>query len=45
MLKILFPIGLFHPAKIGGPANTVFWHTSSLNKNKFSFKLVYPIIS
>lgn len=31
-MKILFPIGSFFPAQSGGPNNTLFWHTSALNK-------------
>ncbi len=30
-MKIYFPIGAFYPSQIGGPCNTLFWHTSALN--------------
>ena len=29
-MKILFPIGSFHPAKAGGPSKTMYWHVSAL---------------
>lgn len=32
-MKIFFPIGAFYPSQIGGPCNTVYWHTTAL-KNK-----------
>ncbi len=30
-MKILFPIKFFFPSKIGGPSNTMYWHTLMLN--------------
>jgi len=32
-MKIYFPIGAFYPSQIGGPCNTLFWHTSALHSN------------
>jgi len=32
-MKILFPIGIFYPASVGGPSNTLYWHTCYLTKN------------
>ena len=32
-MKILFPIGMFYPTSIGGPSNTVYWHTCYLKRN------------
>ena len=32
-IKILFPIGMFYPTSIGGPSNTVYWHTCFLTRN------------
>lgn len=29
-MKIYFPIGAFYPSQIGGPCNTLFWHTCAL---------------
>lgn len=31
-MKILFPIGAFYPSQIGGPCNTLYWHTRALFK-------------
>ena len=31
-MKVLFPLDLFYPSKIGGPANTVFWLCKALVK-------------
>lgn len=33
-MKILFPLGAFFPSQIGGPCNTLYWHTCALNSNK-----------
>lgn len=32
-MKIYFPIGAFYPSQIGGPCNTLFWHTSALKSS------------
>lgn len=32
-MKIYFPIGAFYPSQIGGPCNTLFWHTCALKSN------------
>lgn len=29
-MKIYFPIGAFYPSQVGGPCNTLFWHTCAL---------------
>ena len=39
-LKIFFPIGAFYPSQIGGPCNTIFWHTCQLNKNGVKIEIV-----
>ena len=33
-MKILFPIGSFYPAQVGGPSNTIFWLSEELSKDK-----------
>lgn len=35
-MKILFPIGAFYPSQIGGPCNTIYWHTIQLKKNSIT---------
>ncbi|MCJ8152364.1 glycosyltransferase family 4 protein [Chryseobacterium sp. SSA4.19] len=32
-MKIYFPIGAFYPSQIGGPCNTLFWHTCALKSH------------
>ena len=32
-MKVLFPLHLFYPSKIGGPANTVYWLCKALVSN------------
>lgn len=32
-MKIFFPIGAFYPSQVGGPCNTVYWHTCALAGN------------
>lgn len=39
-IKILFPLAAFYPSQIGGPCNTVYWHTVALVKNGFSVTVV-----
>lgn len=34
-MKILFPIGAFYPSQIGGPCNTLYWHTCALKTQGF----------
>lgn len=29
-MKILFPIGSFYPAQLGGPSNTIYWNAKAL---------------
>lgn len=29
-MKVLFPLGLYYPSSIGGPANALYWHTKML---------------
>lgn len=31
-MKILFPIGSFYPAQLGGPSNTIYWIAKALKK-------------
>lgn len=30
---IFFPLGAFYPSQIGGPCNTLYWHTTALKNN------------
>lgn len=39
-MKILFPIGMFYPTSIGGPSNTLYWHTCYLKKKNFETYIV-----
>lgn len=39
-MKILFPIGIFYPASVGGPSNTVYWHTCYIKKNNIDTYIV-----
>ncbi len=39
-MKIFFPIAAFYPSQVGGPCNTVYWHTSALNKNNVLLRIV-----
>lgn len=32
-MRIYFPIGAFYPSQIGGPCNTLYWHTCALRSN------------
>ncbi len=32
-MNILFPHSAFYPSQIGGPCNTLYWHTRALNQN------------
>lgn len=35
-MKILFPLGIFYPATVGGPSSTLYWHTCYLNDNQIT---------
>ncbi len=39
-MKIFFPLGAFYPSQIGGPCNTLYWHTCELNKNNIKTSVV-----
>ena len=39
-MKIFFPIGAFYPSQIGGPCNTLYWHTSELKKYAIDIDIV-----
>src|SRR5690606_33750133 len=39
-MKILFPVGAFYPSQIGGPCNTIYWHTTALQQNGIEVKIV-----
>lgn len=32
-MKVLFPLHLFYPSRVGGPANTIYWLCKSLCRN------------
>src|SRR5690554_5513444 len=32
-MKILFPITIYYPSQVGGPANTIYWHCKALKNN------------
>lgn len=32
-MKILFPISIYYPSQVGGPANTIYWHCKALKNN------------
>jgi hypothetical protein len=34
-MRILFPLEVFYPSQAGGPANSVYYLTKYLDKNKF----------
>lgn len=38
-MRILLPLGAFYPSQIGGPCNTLYWHTCALKSKGF-----YPTI-
>lgn len=39
-MKILFPIGAFYPAQVGGPSNTVYWLAKGLAKENFQVSVI-----
>jgi len=39
-LKIFFPIGAFYPSQIGGPCNTLYWHTCALKSRGIEVNVV-----
>lgn len=43
-MKIFFPIGAFYPSQIGGPCNTLYWHTNELEKNNIKINIVTTTI-
>lgn len=38
--KVLFPLGMFYPTSVGGPSNTLYWHTCYLAKNQIDTLVV-----
>lgn len=38
-MKIYFPIGAFYPSQIGGPCNTLFWHTCALTSKGIDIEI------
>lgn len=38
--KLFFPIGAFYPSQIGGPCNTLYWHTCALNSKGIEVNVV-----
>lgn len=39
-MKLLFPIRAFYPSQVGGPSNTLFWHTCALKRKKIEVLIV-----
>lgn len=39
-MKVLFPLHLFYPSRIGGPANTIYWLCKALAKKGHSVNVV-----
>src|SRR5690606_4278058 len=39
-MKIFFPIGAFYPSQVGGPCNTLYWHTCELTKRGIEVRVV-----
>lgn len=39
-MNIFFPIGAFYPSQVGGPCNTVYWHTCELTKKGYDVYVV-----
>jgi len=39
-VKILFPIGIFYPATVGGPSSSLYWHSCFLKKRGFECYVV-----
>ncbi len=39
-MRIFFPIKSFYPSQVGGPCNTVYWHTCALNENNVQVRTV-----
>src|SRR5690606_22739306 len=40
LMKIFFPIGAFYPSQVGGPCNTLYWHTCELTKKGIDVRVV-----
>lgn len=38
-MNIYFPIGAFYPSQIGGPCNTLFWHTCALHSKGININI------
>lgn len=43
-MKILFPQEYLYPSQIGGPANTIYWHTGYLSKKDIDVSIVTSTI-
>ena len=43
-MRIFFPIGAFYPSQIGGPCNSIYWHTSELKKHNIDIDIVTTTI-
>jgi glycosyltransferase involved in cell wall biosynthesis len=39
-MKVFFPVGAFYPSQVGGPCNTLYWHTCTLNSIGVETKIV-----
>lgn len=39
-MKILFPLSAYYPSQIGGPCNTLYWHTTELKKHNVSTRVI-----
>lgn len=39
-LNVLFPMGYFYPAQVGGPSNTIYWIAKALASNKINVTVV-----
>ena len=39
-MRIFFPIAAFYPSQIGGPCNTIYWHTSELVKHGIEVDII-----
>src|SRR5690606_31278047 len=39
-MQIFFPIRAFYPSQVGGPSNTLYWHTCALKHNRVDVRIV-----
>lgn len=39
-LSVFFPVRSFYPSQVGGPSNTVYWHTCALTNNGVEVRVV-----